>query len=125
MKALKILKENRLLLVQNDSELDFFAIDEAISELEALQQHVKDLEEENKKGFQALHCPSCQGGGCTVCGESGFVFGRSIESQLSSNPLQLTYSKAFQAGEEIQVGDKTITINQAGIYNITVPKDTK
>ncbi len=36
------------------------------------------LKELKSKGFQALHCPSCQGGGCPVCGGSGFVFGKDI-----------------------------------------------
>jgi len=52
---------------------------EAIAELEALQ-------EEQNKGYQALHCPSCQGGGCPVCGGSGFVFGKDIDFEAMQTP---------------------------------------
>jgi uncharacterized protein (UPF0335 family) len=42
---------------------------------EAFKSVLKELK---SQGFQALNCPQCQGGGCPVCGRSGFVFGRAV-----------------------------------------------
>lgn len=48
------------------------------STISQLQARIKDLEEKDKIGFQALNCSQCQGGGCPVCGGSGFVFGKNL-----------------------------------------------
>lgn len=59
-------------------------IDEIYDSLEQrnteLEQRIKELEYQNKIGFQALHCGQCQGGGCPVCGGSGFVFGKTLKA---------------------------------------------
>lgn len=96
--------------------------------IESLEQHIKELEEENKKGFQALHCPSCQGGGCPICGGSGFVFGRNIESQLSSNPLQLTCESCVQVDcpMYLEAFNYSVVESKNDFYcNFYSPKETK
>jgi len=78
LKALEILKSS-----WQDSfyECDVIHVEkdyikEAITELEALEQRIKELEKKDNIGFQALNCSQCQGGGCHVCGGSGLVFGK-------------------------------------------------
>lgn len=61
MKALKILKEKAFVVPANGNKIyKAEDIDEAISELEALQQHIKSLESQLSSNPLQLTCDGCK-----------------------------------------------------------------
>lgn len=91
--------ENEAVVLKNYIEKIEHKYAISIKSIKTLDQEISDLKNSYEslrgrfnqlisKGFQALHCPSCQGGGCPMCGGSGFVFGRDISFVHNINEVQ-------------------------------------